>query len=205
MKTKIIALSGKMGSGKDFFAEEFAKLCNIPVERHAFADKVREVTEMITGYKRKITHKSGNPFYNTIYNYTQEDKNVFLPLWEKNIGECLQKIGTEAMREGFDYDVWVKALFETNGKECLERGNILVISDVRFFNEADYVLNQNGIIIRLEGDPMGIRKNSKRDLTHLSETALDNYTKFTRIIKNDVPNKDAFREKIKEIIKEFIL
>ena len=200
--TKIIGISGTLGSGKGTFAELFAELSQTFVEKHAFADKVREVTETLTGYKRKIVNQAGQPFFNTIYNYTQDDKNFFLPSWNKTVGECLQKIGTEALRENFDYDVWVKCLFETVGKECLEKGHILCIDDVRFPNEADYVISQGGIVVRLEGDPLDIRKNSKRDLNHISETALNDYTKFSKVIVNDVPDLDAFREKVRNFINE---
>lgn len=159
---------------------------------------------MLTGYKMKMTHAAREPFYNAVYNYSQDDKNVFLPFWNKTIGECLQKIGTETFRSSFDVDTWIKALFDTTGKNCLQNGHILIITDVRFPNEADAVLERGGILIRLEGDPLGIRKNSKRDLNHASETSLDDYTKFTKIIKNDVPDLNVFRNKVAEVICEFV-
>ena len=55
-KIKILGLSGKIGSGKDTGAELIATLCETPVERHAFADKVREATQLITGYDLKVIH-----------------------------------------------------------------------------------------------------------------------------------------------------
>ena len=195
-KINIIGLSGKIGSGKTTFAEEFAKLSKIPVECHAFADKLKELTQMLTGHKLTITNQPGKPFYNTVYNYTQEDKNVYLPTWDKTVGKCLQILGTEALRKGFDSDVWVKALFESTAKEVLSNGHILVIADVRFPNEADYILKEGGILIRLIGDPMKIRENSTRDLTHESEVALDNYTGFTEIIENDIPELSKLHNKI---------
>lgn len=204
MKTKIISVSGHIGSGKDEFAKLLAELSSVPVERHAWADKVRDVTEMLTGYEMSILHPAGKPFYNTIYNYTQDEKNIYLPLWGKTIGECLQLIGTDVFRNGFDTDTWIKALFSTVGISCLEKGHLIIIPDTRFPNEADAILEKGGIVIRLEGDPLDVRKNSKRDLNHASETSLDNYTKFTKIIRNDIPDINIFREKVKEILNEFI-
>jgi len=182
----------------------FAKISNIPVERHAFADKVRDVAELMVGYKMQLAHPAGQPFFNAVYNYTQDDKNVYLPLWDKTIGQCLQLIGTELFRNNFDTDTWVKALFSTTGKECIERGNLLIISDVRFPNEADSILERGGILIRLEGDPLSIRANSKRDLNHPSEIALDNYTKFTRVIQNDVSSIESFQPKVQQVFDDFI-
>jgi hypothetical protein len=204
-KIQIIGVSGHIGSGKDAFAEILATISNVPVERHAFADKVRDVTELMVGYKMSLTHPSGYPFYNDVYNYTQDGKNVYLPLWNKTIGQCLQLIGTELFRDNFDSDTWVKALFSTTGKKCVENGHILIIPDVRFPNEADAILERGGIVIRLEGDPLGIRKKSKRDLNHISETALDSYKKFTKIIKNEIPDIELFKKEVQLVHNEFIL
>jgi hypothetical protein len=44
--------------------------------------------------------------------------------------------------------------------------------------KANAIKTAGGIIIRLEGDPMNVRANSKRDLFHPSEIELDNYTDF---------------------------
>jgi len=203
-KKKILGISGHLGSGKDLFAEMLAMISKVPVERHAFADKVRDVTELITGQKMKKIHEAGKPFYNPIYNYTQEDKNIYLPMWNKTIGQCLQLIGTDVFRNNFDEDTWVKTLFSTVGKDCIERGNLLVVTDLRFPNEASAILERGGIVIRMEGDPMDIRKNTTRDLNHPSETSLDNYDKFTKIIYNDVPGIEILQPKVQQVFDDFI-
>jgi hypothetical protein len=151
-----------------------------------------------------ITHELNKPFANEIYNYTQKDKNVYLPTWGKTVGECLQLIGTELFRVHFDKDTWVKSLFSTYGDACLKRDNILIIPDVRFPNEADLILEKGGILIRLEGDPTNTRLNSSRDLNHISETALDDYKNFTKIITNDIPDINIFKGKVKEFMDGFI-
>jgi hypothetical protein len=53
-----------------------------------------------------------------------------------------------------------------------------IIDDVRFKNEADIIKEKGGILIRLEGDPKGIRAKDLRDPNHISEIALDDYDKF---------------------------
>lgn len=182
--SKIIGISGKIGSGKDTFAERFAILSETPCQRHAFADKVKENLQLLTDYPMTLIYAKGEPFTNEIYNYTQVDKNVLLPLWNKAVGESLQIIGTDALRDRFDSDVWVKSLFSTVGKKILEMGHILLIPDVRFKNEANYILENGGIIVRLEGDPADIKKNSKRDMNHKSETELDDFQDFTFTFKS---------------------
>ena len=200
-KIKVLGISGKIGSGKDTFAEILAKEKKTPVERHAFADKLREVTQLITG--ESMTKMDNLPFFNTVYNYTQEQKNIYLPIWDKTIGGILQTIGTEGMREGFDFDVWIKSLYETHWKKCEKLNHIMIIPDVRFPNEADFVIKHGGIVLRLEGDPMDVRKNSNRDLNHISETALDNYNNFSEIINNSEPDLDLLLYKIRKIISQY--
>jgi len=174
------------------------------VERHAFADKVREVTQLITGHKMGLTHEAGDPFYNSVYNYTQEDKNYYLESFGYTVGESLQIIGTDAIRERFNYNTWVISLFETVGRDCFANGNILIIPDVRFPNEADYIIKNGGMVVRLEGDPMDIRKNTTRDINHISETALDDYQNFTTIINNEVADIEVFNKKILDFSKKYL-
>lgn len=200
-KIRIIGVSGKIGSGKDTFAELLAKQLPNRVERCALADNLRLITEIITGVKMTLTHKKGQPFYNEVYNYTQEQKNIYLPQYNKTIGESLQKIGTELFRDTFDKDIWVKSLFNDELYKKLEDGRIIVIPDVRFVNEADYILSQGGYLIRLEGDPLKVRENSTRDLNHVSEINLDGYKDFTKVIYNDKGIEDL-NQKVCELIVE---
>lgn len=193
----IIGINGTIGAGKDFFAETLAEFSSKPVERHAFADKLRLITEELTGHQMTMTHEPNKPFYNPVYNYTQDDKNVYLDMWGKTVGQILQQLGTEALRDNFDTDVWVKSLFASVGKQALAKDHILVIPDVRFPNEADYILSQGGLLIKITGDPMGVRAKSNRDLNHPSETALNDYDKFTDIIENDIANAEVFNEKVR--------
>ncbi len=61
----VIGLSGKIGSGKDFLSELIAEnSVKHDVNVIAFADKLREVVESLSGYKRERTHSIGHPFWN---------------------------------------------------------------------------------------------------------------------------------------------
>lgn len=199
-KMTIIGVSGPIGSGKDTFAEELARMVGRPVERHAFADKLRETCETLTGYVRVKTHEAGQPFQNAVYNYTQEDKNVYLEMWDKTVGEILQQLGTNCLRQHFDGEVWVKSLISNISDEVKNGEHILVIPDVRFKNEANALLEMGATLIRLEGDPADVRKNSKRDLNHISEIDLNDYDKFTMKIHNDKPGMEILRNKISDTI-----
>jgi len=133
------------------------------------------------------------------------------PEWGMTYREFLQKLGTEAMREGLHENVWVNALFSDYVpvvKEWDEFGNdILVeypfwcITDMRFPNEMEVVKEKGGITIRVvrPGTESGTESG-----THPSETALNEAT-FDYEIINDGEIVDLI-EKVKYIlIKEKII
>jgi hypothetical protein len=203
-KGKLLGVSGKIGSGKDTFAELLAYELPNMVERHAMADNLRLITEIITGVKMSVTHEMGKPFINKICNYTQEQKNIFLPKFNKTIGESLQLIGTDLLRDNYDTDIWCKAFFNDVINEKIKDGKIIIVPDVRFLNEANYIKLNGGYLIRLVGDPNNIRKHSLRDLEHISETQLDDYDGFQKVIYND-KDIESLRENVKSLIKELNL
>ena len=65
-----------------------------------------------------------------------------------------------------------------------------IVSDVRFENELRAIKERGGIVIRLEGDPVGMRARSSRDPNHVSETALDKFEDFDLVLQNTVPDVD---------------
>jgi hypothetical protein len=145
MQTKIIGISGKIGSGKDTFAQLFVKSCHNKCELHAFADKLREMVSVLTGVPLSLISDVGEPYANAVFSYTQEQKNIYLPEWKKTIGEILQEFGTNALRNHFDRDVFVKSLFSNKVKSVLNKGYVLLIPDVRFENEANRILKEGGM------------------------------------------------------------
>lgn len=202
MIKKIIGISGKIGSGKDTFAELLAEQLYGKVERHALADKLRLITEIISGTPMTTTHEINKPFCNEIRNYTQDQKNIVIKKFNKTIGETLQLVGTDLFRDNYDTDIWVKSFFNEELEEKLNEGKIIIVPDVRFVNEADYLIKEGGYLIRLEGDPMGVREKSLRDLNHVSETNLDNYIKFNKIIYNDKKDTNILKNIVNDLIIE---
>jgi len=188
--------------GKDTFVELLAEQLRGKVERHAMADKLRVITEIISGIRMTTTHSINNPFCNEIRNYTQEQKNINIKQFDKTIGETLQIVGTELFRDNYDADIWVKSIFNEETEEKLNDGKIITIPDVRFINEADYIIREGGYLIRLEGDPMGVRENSLRDPNHISETNLDDYTKFDKVIHNDKKDINILKNIVNDLVIE---
>jgi len=191
--------------GKDTFAELLAEQLVGKVERHALADKLRLITEIVSGIKMSTTHKINKPFCNEIRNYTQDQKNIVIKQFNKTIGETLQLVGTDLFRDNYDTDIWVKSFFNEELYEKLNEGKIIIVPDVRFVNEADYIIQEGGYLIRLEGDPIGVRENSLRDLNHISETDLDDYTNFSKIIYNDKKDIESLKKVVNDLIFELSL
>jgi len=79
------------------------------------------------------------------------------------VREFLQKLGTDAFRNGLHENVWVNALMADYDEE---QSN-WIVTDVRFPNEAMAIKKKGGIIIRVD------RPGVKAINNHPSETSLD--------------------------------
>lgn len=154
MSVRLIGISGKLGSGKDTMADLL--VAEYGYEKHCFADKVKEIAAIICGIPRDQA-------------FTREVKSQPMLRGKHTFGEVLQFIGT-GMREWICPDVWLMSVLdEWDGRSRW------VIPDVRYINEVEAIRNLGGVIVRVEGDPVGIREHNKdkRDLFSKSETELD--------------------------------
>ena len=195
--TRLISISGKMGSGKDTAGGIIKDLLEENVgpnwEIAKFASGVKEVASIILGIS---IHQFEN----------QEFKNSYLPEcwnthkavftdrsdfhgWEvesnrMTVREFLQKLGTEAMRDGLHENVWVNKLMRK-----YEHFNKMIphvddksfprwiITDTRFPNEYAALKEKEALFIKIVRP--GLELNN-----HPSETSLDNH-EFDYVIQND--------------------
>lgn len=173
----IIGIHGKIGSGKDTLADYIIEKQSSFVKK-SFAFKLKYMTSFLTGVDLEDC-------------FTQEGKNIYMPEWGMTVGEFQQKMGTEGMRNGVHEDGWVLSLFSEYDPENYEQD--WIITDVRFPNEAQAILDRKGLLIKLEGDPAKIRAKSKRNMDHPSETALDNWTNWSYTYTNDKSLEDLYK------------
>jgi len=137
-------------------------------------------------------------------------KQQMNPEWNMTYREFLQKLGTEAMRDGLHTNVWVNALF-ADYKDKYEMSTWhpgyeypnWIITDMRFPNEMDAVKAKDGITIRVHRD---IHKGNAHiaPIPHASETALDD-AKFDYEIINDGTIEDLIEKVRALLIKENII
>lgn len=173
----IIGISGYIGSGKDTIAD-IIREHDPRWEVVKFADKLKEVAAIILGVPR-------HNFEDRDYKLSElpDEWNV----WDKRptsgghdvepfynndpvmrrmtVREFLQKLGTDAIRNGLHEDTWVNATMA--GYDSKRTPPNWIITDVRFPNEFDAIKKRGGIMVRVFRQGM--------TSSHISETALDTY------------------------------
>jgi hypothetical protein len=206
----IIGINGKIGSGKDTVgsiiqyltatdtsdkALGFIKLGygiegyhNSTFEIKKFAGTLKQIGSLLSGVLVEMFED-------------QEFKKLNMnPEWGMTYREFLQKLGTEAMRDGLHTNVWVNALFADyktfNEPSMYPNGGggkhpNWIITDMRFPNEMEAVELREGVTIKVvrPGTAVG---------THPSETALDD-AYFDHVISNDGTIEDLV-EKVRQVL-----
>lgn len=161
----IIGLGGKAGSGKSTVAKILVD--EFRFKEFAFADELKIYAQKYFGF-------------------TNEEIKTKPP----HVRNIFQGLGS-FVRYEVDEDFWIDKLDE---KLVYEEGNI-VISDVRYINEAEHVRGKGGILIRVESP-------SCMNFNHESETQLDGYY-WDIVIKNDSTIHDL-HYKVSDIIYGYI-
>lgn len=183
----IIGITGAAGSGKDTLAE---MIKDDGWERFAYADALKHICMDYLGLS-----------YNDAY--TQEGKLRYNDFWGMTNREILQKIGTEAMRNGFCKDVWIK-IAELKLKDMLDKGKKIIVTDVRFDNEAELIEKLGGCVIKIVRN---INHNglSEKEQAHPSEMGISDHLISFKILNNLSKNdlKIEFKTKLLDFENRF--
>jgi len=167
----IIGLAGKARAGKTTAADYISAKYEIPT--YAFADPLKAAACQLFGIAPQMAYGTGG-----------YDREQIVPQWGISVREMLQKLGSECMRMNFGADFWTKrAEIVTN------QHRHLIISDVRFDNEADWVKSKAGIVIN-------ITRESSINSSHASERGV---SKTDHQIENNGNAMELFN-KIDEIL-----
>lgn len=130
--------------------------------------------------------------------HSDELKEVVDPKWGYTPRHAYQKIGTECIRDRFANNFWVDAAFNLINK-WRDQGINVVITDVRFPNEADVVREEGGAL-------WFVNRPSLPPLTeddHISERALVGYTPDATV-END-STLEAFRVKVQTLFYDMVM
>jgi hypothetical protein len=217
----IIALSGYAGSGKDLVGQ-FIQLFNCPpdilkatkidklspvddwwleersgYEIKKFAGKLKIITSILTGIP--LEKLEDQEFKKTTLGSDWDFADADAPDNMMTVRMFLQKLGTDALRNGLHENVWVNALMadytiDMSGysdrmtkKDLDDLYPNWIITDCRFPNEAKAIKDRGGIIIRVN------RPGITAVNAHPSETSLDDWD-FDEVINNNGSKEQLFKK-----------
>lgn len=148
----IIGISGKKQSGKDALTTALRLNFNGESRRIALADPLKEEVARACGVSTQ-----------------------FIDNHKPDFRKMLQWWGTDFRRKFKHDNYWIEQLFRNILAQPPEVG-LVVVPDVRFLNEATYIKEAGGLLIR-------VTRPLPNDDKHISETDLDDY-KFSDILLN---------------------
>jgi hypothetical protein len=162
----VVGITGKIGSGKTTVSNYIKQYYNM--NEYSFAEPLKKIGECFK-------------FQNKELYGTQEEKLAPSVNWGISGRVFLQRMGTEIGREilpkiipemdmGDSGSIWIR-LFDIHADEVSKSDKPgLVISDIRFLNEASAIKSRGGIVIRIIRDD---EKESGGHTTHASEMEMD--------------------------------
>lgn len=138
----LIGIHGHAGAGKDTVAEWILQ---------NFTDVYKEP---FAGPLKMVCSHAFNIDLDDFY--AQEKKEQTHPFWNTTPRKIAQIVGTELFRVGYGNDFWVRRMHGRISGELIterdgiyESGETIIIPDVRFQNEYDWLISQGGKLIVL--------------------------------------------------------
>lgn len=192
----LLGLAGQARSGKDTVASIVETILKeevpeLHIHRDAFANRLKRSAANALGYKFDTIEE-----YRDWSDHIKENCEVTVvdvqgngKHTENKISgrQFLQFYGTEAHREIFGSEFWVEALLE-NPPEC----DVLVITDVRFPNEAEAIRELGGEVWEIR------RPETSAEPTHASEQPLSDDLIDFRILN------DRGLDELGELVRELL-
>lgn len=145
IKSKIIGIYGKAGSGKDTFADavikEMINEYNSDTVKKAFADNVKKIAAM--AFQIPIE-----------WFYERDKKEMNIAKHDLSPRKMAQLVGTEMFRNLVSQDFWVNSLERELLVDTISARNkffpeYVIVTDVRFKNELDWVKKNKGIVVHV--------------------------------------------------------
>lgn len=170
--TVLIGLIGLKQSGKDTFADYL--VANHHFRKLAFAEPVKKLCQ-------------------TMFLLSEEQLNDPVlkekvdPRWGLSPRQMMQKVGTDMVRQMWDDDFWVKHM-DMRLRKIVDK---VVVSDVRFPNEAQWIRDKGGLLVRIDD---GREQSSD---AHSSETSQSTIQEDVRIF-NEKNGLEDFHDKIEK-------
>jgi hypothetical protein len=178
----IIGISGYSGSGKDLVGTIIQEISLNKWHIKKWAGKLKTIASILTGipvenfedqeFKKTLL----GPEWGTVKDIPLNGVPVFADIQFNSlmtVRDFLQKLGTDAIRDGLHENTWVNATLADYTTE-----SNWIITDTRFPNEAEAIKKAGGIVVRIN------RPGVQPINPHPSETSLDDW-EFDAVINND--------------------
>ena len=137
-KPIIIGLAGRAGSGKNFVACQIqgaVSSLDCFCEQYSFAGPLKDTVAAMFGIDRGLLN-------------TERGKQTVSWYNGMTYRELLQFVGTDVVREHVAPDFWVNRM---ESKLDKTPDDIVLITDVRFTNEAELIWRYGGKVLRVDG------------------------------------------------------
>jgi hypothetical protein len=190
----IIGISGKMRVGKTTITQHLDPMLVPWHAPHNFGDEVKEECAKLLKQPRSLFHKQD-----------KKDEIITIPSWSaRHFGlaegqeariarrEAMQFRGATARKENPGY--WVYRLHER-----IHNLAHVIIDDVRYPNECEYIQTRGGLLVRVHPHPYW---RPEPHAEHESETALDDWTNWDMEFWPDFGVLESIARKIADNIPE---
>jgi hypothetical protein len=172
--TMIIGLIGKKGSGKDTVGAYLVKMYDF--QRISNADKMKASIAALFDipFEDVDKYKNDPEVFITLHrNVTLGERlgdikllnTSSIPIASFNMRDFQKRYGTEAHRDVLGEDIWVDAALPVGGYYA---GRKIVVTDVRFPNEAQRIKDLGGYLVRIYRNEVDILEDN-----HESEAGID--------------------------------
>lgn len=151
----LIGIVGKAGVGKDTAASFLVGAEGF--KRYAFADPLKKIAAILFDTDVQVFDDA-------------EAKRVHDPRWNMTRRQMAQFVGTEMVRDKLGEDHWIALLNQKMDGRKVARN---VITDVRFQNEADYIVGWGGYLLHIESLSRSAIPAGSAESNHQSEQGLD--------------------------------
>jgi hypothetical protein len=184
----MIGFLAKKRRGKDTSADY---LCDEHgYVKRAFAGPLKKAVQELFGFTDSQLHT--------------EQKELVDERWGVSPRKALQVVGSDMIRDLFPKlllpdignDFWTKRVDIWYNETKNDHKGLVIISDVRFQNEVDYIHSKGGVVIKINRPDL----DSKIIDLHQSEISVDKIENYDLILNNNGKKEDLY-EKIDKIMK----